>query len=128
LPKDYRVAGKTGTSNKTRDSWFAGFAGDYMAVVWMGLDNNASTGLTGASGALTVWRQFMAEASTEQMPFSQMAGVDYHWVDGETAKLTQSWCEGARYMPFMSGSAPTESGGCAPDGEKMWRWFKGVFD
>ncbi len=128
LPKDYRVAGKTGTSNDTRDSWFAGFAGDYMAVVWMGLDNNASTGLTGASGALTVWRQFMAEASTEQMPFSQTAGVEYQWVDGGSGKLTQSWCEGARYMPFMSGSAPTESGGCAPDGEKMWKWFKGVFD
>jgi penicillin-binding protein 1B len=128
LPKDYRVAGKTGTSNDTRDSWFAGFAGDYMAVVWMGLDNNTSSGLTGASGALTVWRQFMAEASTEQMPFDQVEGVKYQWVDGLSGKLSQSWCENARYMPFMSGSAPRENGGCAPDGEKVWRWFQSVFD
>ncbi|MBB5188697.1 MULTISPECIES: penicillin-binding protein 1B [Zhongshania] len=128
LPKDYRVAGKTGTSNDTRDSWFAGFAGDYMAVVWMGLDNNTSTGLTGASGALMVWRQFMAEASTEQMPFSMVDGVEYQWVDGISGKLSQSWCENARYMPFMSGSAPSERGGCAPEPEKVWGWFRSVFD
>ncbi|WP_373077819.1 penicillin-binding protein 1B [Zhongshania sp.] len=128
LPKDYRVAGKTGTSNDTRDSWFAGFAGDYMAVVWMGTDNNTSTGLTGASGALQVWRQFMAEASTEQMPFSPVSGVEYEWVDGISGKLSQSWCENARYMPFMSGSAPSEHGGCAPEAEKVWGWFRSVFD
>ena len=128
LPKDYRVAGKTGTSNDTRDSWFAGFAGDYLAVVWMGRDNNSSTGLTGASGALRVWRQFMAEASTEQMPFAQEDRIEYHWVDGVTGLRTQSWCENARYIPFIKGSAPDGSGGCAPDGEKMWEWFKGVFD
>ncbi|WP_288362549.1 penicillin-binding protein 1B [uncultured Spongiibacter sp.] len=128
LPKDYRVAGKTGTSNDTRDSWFAGFAGDYLAVVWMGLDNNASTGLTGASGALRVWRQFMAEASTEQMPFAQRSNMEYLWVDAESGLRTQSWCENARYVPFIKGSEPRQSGGCAPDGEKMWNWFKGIFD
>lgn len=128
LPKDYRVAGKTGTSNKTRDSWFAGFAGDYMAVVWMGKDDNSSTGLTGASGALRVWRQFMAEASTEQMPFSPVRGIEYQWVDSLSGKLTQSWCDNARYMPFIKGSEPRETSGCVPDGEKAWSWFKGIFD
>ncbi|QQD19421.1 penicillin-binding protein 1B [Spongiibacter nanhainus] len=128
LPKDYRVAGKTGTSNDTRDSWFAGFAGDYLAVVWMGRDDNASTGLTGASGALRVWRQFMAEASTEQMPFTQARNVEYHWVNGEDGGLTQSWCTNARYMPFIVGSAPRHNSGCAPDGEKAWNWFKRIFD
>ncbi|WP_372863907.1 penicillin-binding protein 1B [Spongiibacter sp.] len=128
LPKDYRVAGKTGTSNDTRDSWFAGFAGDYLAVVWIGLDNNASTGLTGASGALRVWRQFMAEASTEQMPFARRDNIEYLWVDADTGLRSQSWCDNARYMPFIRGSEPQGSGGCKPDGEKMWNWFKGVFD
>ena len=128
LPKDYRVAGKTGTSNDTRDSWFAGFAGDYLAVVWMGLDNNASTGLTGASGALRVWRQFMAEASTEQMPFMRQSNIEYVWVDSESGRLSQSWCDGARYMPFIKGSEPRDRGGCAPDGEKMFNWIKQLFD
>ncbi len=53
------VAGKTGTSNDFRDSWFAGFDAATLAVVWVGFDNNNSTGLTGASGALRVWDTFM---------------------------------------------------------------------
>jgi penicillin-binding protein 1B len=70
----------------------------------------------------------MAEASTEQMPFSLVDGVEYQWVDSISGKLSQSWCENARYMPFMSGSAPRERGGCAPEPEKVWGWFRSVFD
>jgi membrane peptidoglycan carboxypeptidase len=48
-------AGKTGTSNDGRDSWFAGYTGDHLAVVWMGNDQNEQTGLYGATGAMRVW-------------------------------------------------------------------------
>src|SRR6185295_13534675 len=56
---NFRVAGKTGTTDDLRDSWFAGFSGDYLAVVWMGRDDNKSTGLSGATGALKAWLAFM---------------------------------------------------------------------
>ena len=49
------VAGKTGTTNDNRDSWFAGFDNSHLSVVWVGRDDNKSTGLTGSSGALRVW-------------------------------------------------------------------------
>jgi len=49
------VAGKTGTTNDNRDSWFAGFDNSKLSVVWVGRDDNQSTGLTGSSGALRVW-------------------------------------------------------------------------
>ena len=49
------VAGKTGTTNNNRDSWFAGFDNSHLSVVWVGRDDNKSTGLTGSSGALRVW-------------------------------------------------------------------------
>ncbi len=60
LPKGLVVAGKTGTSSDTRDSWFAGFTGNYLAVVWVGYDDNRETGLTGAQGALPVWADTLA--------------------------------------------------------------------
>src|SRR5690606_5865046 len=46
LPASLALAGKTGTSNDSRDSWFAGFSQVLLAVVWMGRDDNGSTPLT----------------------------------------------------------------------------------
>jgi penicillin-binding protein 1B len=60
LPADLVVAGKTGTSSDFRDSWFAGFSGSNLTVVWVGYDDDAPTGLTGSAGALPVWARIMA--------------------------------------------------------------------
>ncbi|EKE24869.1 MAG: hypothetical protein ACD_6C00009G0001, partial [uncultured bacterium] len=48
LPRSLNLAGKSGTTNDSRDSWFAGYSGNYMTVVWLGLDDNKVTGLTGS--------------------------------------------------------------------------------
>ena len=64
LPPDLIVAGKSGTSSDFRDSWFAGFSGSHLAVVWVGYDDNAPTGFTGSSGALPVWAHIMAGLGT----------------------------------------------------------------
>jgi len=55
IPERLPLAGKTGTSNDLRDSWFAGFGDDIVGVVWLGHDDNHPIGLTGASGALRLW-------------------------------------------------------------------------
>ena len=63
LPRGLVIAGKTGTSSDTRDSWFAGFTGSYLAVAWVGYDDNRET-ITGAAGALPVWADTMASFKT----------------------------------------------------------------
>jgi len=64
LPANLVVAGKSGTSSDYRDSWFAGFSGSHLAVVWVGYDDNEPTGFTGSAGALPVWARIMAGLGT----------------------------------------------------------------
>ncbi len=54
------LAGKTGTSNEEKDSWFVGFTPEILSAVWLGRDDNRSHGLTGSEGALRVWKNFMS--------------------------------------------------------------------
>ena len=64
LPADLVVAGKSGTSSDFRDSWFAGFSGSHLAVVWVGYDDNRPTGFTGAAAALAIWAHVLADLHT----------------------------------------------------------------
>lgn len=127
LPESFLVAGKTGTTNDLRDSWFAGFAGDYLAVVWMGRDDNKSAGLTGSVGALKVWREFIARASHQPMDFSVPSGIDYRWVNESTGLLSREMCEGSRYIPFLRGTAPTARDSCSTTLPGVLQWFKNLF-
>lgn len=65
LPANTVFAGKTGTSNDLRDSWFAGFGNDLLAVAWLGRDDNKPIGLSGGKGAMRIWGNFMQMVHTE---------------------------------------------------------------
>ena len=53
------LAGKTGTTNDRRDSWFAGYSPDRVTVVWVGYDDDAETRFSGATAAVPLWSRFM---------------------------------------------------------------------
>ncbi|MDS1308490.1 penicillin-binding protein 1B [Marinobacter xiaoshiensis] len=128
VPKELTLAGKTGTTDDGRDSWFAGFSGDLLAVAWVGRDDNGPTALTGATGALPVWSRFMAQVP--QHGFSPVVpdGVSYHWVNPEKQALTDEYCDNARLLPFISGSEPTQRVSCSGTLERKIRgWFEGLF-
>ncbi|WP_368502311.1 penicillin-binding protein 1B [Marinobacter sp. 1_MG-2023] len=128
VPKELTLAGKTGTTDDGRDSWFAGFSGDLLAVAWVGRDDNGPTVLTGATGALPVWSRFMAQVP--QHGFSPVVpdGVSYHWVNPEKQALTDEYCDNARLLPFISGSEPTQKVSCSGTLERKIRgWFEGLF-
>ncbi|MBV2210190.1 MAG: penicillin-binding protein 1B [Thermomonas sp.] len=96
-------AGKTGTSNDGRDSWFAGYTGDHLAIVWVGNDQNKATGLYGATGGMRVWANIFMRLPSAQLQLSS-EGVDWRWVlDGQS---TDPDCPGARRFPFVAGHAP----------------------
>ncbi len=106
------AAGKTGTSNDMRDSWFAGFTGDRLAVFWMGRDDNKPTTLFGASGALRAWRDLFAKLPTRPLSPAPGAGLQMAWINPADGKPTDSECEGAIQVPVVAGSLPTDTEGC----------------
>nr|WP_242470921.1 penicillin-binding protein 1B [Thiocystis violacea] len=75
LPKGLTMAGKTGTTDDMRDSWFAGFSGDKVAVVWVGRDDYQPMGLAGGTGALRVWGDFMLAMDNEPLSEFPPEGV-----------------------------------------------------
>jgi penicillin-binding protein 1B len=126
LPSGLQVAGKTGTTNDLRDSWFAGFSADRVAVAWVGRDDNTSTGLTGAQGALPIWGDLMAALDDMPLRLAAPPGVEYHWVD-VSGRLASETCEGAVAYPFIAGSQPQLTADCVEQ-RSAGGFLRGLFD
>ena len=116
LPEGLSVAGKTGTSDELRDSWFAGFSDRHVVTVWLGLDDNRSTGLTGSSGALRVWGDILSrlDAGTNAPGVTAEPPEDIEtvWVDRYTGERIATDCPHGLPLPFVSGTQPTEEARC----------------
>ncbi|MCD9027461.1 penicillin-binding protein 1B [Luteimonas sp. BDR2-5] len=97
------AAGKTGTSNDGRDSWFAGWTGDHLAVVWVGNDQNESTGLQGATGAMRVWSGLFARLPSAPLDVGS-EGLEWQWVVQSSS--SDADCPDARRFAFAQGYAP----------------------
>ncbi|MBK3845111.1 penicillin-binding protein 1B [Stutzerimonas xanthomarina] len=127
VPKSLALAGKTGTTNDSRDSWFAGFSQDLLAVVWLGRDDNGKTSLTGATGALQVWADFMRRADPLPLQMPVPDNVSIAWVDARTGEGTLENCPSAVQMPYIRGSEPALGPGCGiqDPAESVMDWVRG---
>ena len=126
LPATRRAAGKTGTTDDLRDSWFAGFTGDRLAVVWLGRDDNQPTGLTGSSGAMRVWGSLMAKVGVQELQLTPSPSIRYEWVDIANGLRSNAHCKSAVQLPFIVGSAPNNKAKCSASGKGgVLQWFRG---
>ena len=108
LGRGQTLAGKTGTTGGLRDSWFAGYGGDRVAVVWVGRDDNRPVNLSGSSGALEVWARLMRAIGAAPVSDAAPRGVEWHWVSRGEGRRIQRACDGARRLPFVTGRLPPE--------------------
>lgn len=113
LPADLHIAGKTGTTDDLRDSWFAGFSGDKVGVVWVGRDDNEAAGLTGAGGAMQVWGDIFAAIGVQALHIDPPPGIEWAWIDPKSGLRALPDCQGAEKLPFTRGSAPKDLASCA---------------
>ncbi|MBB3170190.1 penicillin-binding protein 1B [Simiduia aestuariiviva] len=127
LPDTLDVAGKTGTTNDQRDSWFAGFSGEHLAVAWVGRDDNGTTPLTGATGALPIWARVMAGIETRGLDAPAPSGIHLYWVDGATGRASGENCEGARLLPFTDGYTPQDRVPCRYLEHPLKHWWKSLW-
>jgi penicillin-binding protein 1A len=112
----YTLAGKTGTTNESFDTWFLGFSPNLVVGVFVGFDTPKSLGKheTGASAALPVWMNFMRDAMKDRpdLPFKQPSGIKLVKIDHETGQppLSSTSPKNIIYEAFRSGTEP----GAAP--------------
>jgi len=150
VPADIQVAGKTGTTDDLRDSWFAGYTGDHVAVVWVGRDDNTSTGLTGSNGALTVWGEMMKDLHPEPLQPLMPEDIELAAVAPPAGMSAEEACLSSPLLPFIKGSAPagvvpcdpsalpqpgvqdalpgSGDGAAAKDSSSQRSWFRRLFD
>lgn len=88
------IAGKTGTS---RDGWFVGYSPNLVCAVWIGFDDNAQLGLTGAEAALPAWAEFMKEAVAVRPDlggsnFECPEGIKFVEIDSANGLISTVWC------------------------------------
>ena len=139
---DWGFAGKTGTSDGYRDSWYAGFSGDYLMVIWVGRDDNQTTGLSGASGAAHIWSDTFASILTRPLRSTALASIKPVLLDPKSGLQTAETCSTGVILPYIVGYEPAFQNSCTGFAEpdlagkqndtktqrSVGEWIKGLFN
>ncbi len=104
--QSWNAGGKTGTSDDQRDSWFVGFAGETLVLVWLGFDDNRQTPLTGRTGAFQVWKNFIDDIKPVSKQKTVLPRINYVWTDMNDGLLSGKKCKNSLLVPFIEGTEP----------------------
>ncbi len=121
-----KVAGKTGTSNDLRDSWFVGFDNKNLVTTWLGKDNNKTTGLTGSSGALLLFSDFIKKQGVVNRSMYQPDAVAMTVFETQTGHAVTSDCENTVTYPAISAGISVNKG-CLKERPDKKSWLEKLF-
>ncbi|TYK67351.1 penicillin-binding protein 1B [Colwellia echini] len=120
------IAGKTGTSNDLRDSWFIGYDAKHLVTTWLGKDNNLTTGLTGSSGALPLFADFMKKQGVVNKIEQTPAGVEPTLFEIKTGNAVTEDCANTVVYPAVSKGISISSS-CLQVKEDNRSWLEKLF-
>ena len=92
------------------DSWFAGFDADHIAVVWLGYDDNRSTTLTGAAGAMKIWDRLYGRLAVS--PLTVTKNRQWREIEYTSGLLANSGCADVVSVPLPDGAVLRAKEGC----------------
>ncbi|TDF37579.1 penicillin-binding protein 1B [Alteromonadaceae bacterium M269] len=100
------MAGKTGTTDDYRDSWFTGFDKYNLVTTWVGKDDNQSTGLSGASGALGLFVSYQKGRYPKSLARRFPSSLAMTSFDADTGVHLQPGCPNSVILPAISDALP----------------------
>ena len=128
LPAGRVYAGKTGTTEDLRDSWFSGFGSDRVAVIWVGRDDNKPTGFEGATGALRIWGKLMRDLDAKGIEPLPPADVEELPVDPVSGLRADAGCTETMSEPYLRSAEPQQYAPCANQSKSTpSNWLQNIF-
>lgn len=124
--KNAALAGKTGTSNDLRDSWFIGYDNKHLVTTWLGKDDNAPTGLTGSSGALVLFADFMKKQGVNSVESTMPEGIAQTLFEKKTGNAVTSNCDDTVGYPAISLGIRVQTD-CLKEKVDNRSWFEKIF-
>ena len=127
---DINMAGKTGTTDDYRDSWFSGFDKNILMTSWIGKDNNQPVNLSGASGAMQLFIAYQQQQEPKSLVRRFPDGLGIAHFDNATGKLSKAGCADTFSVPAITTALPPVPNKCSGESrvrEKSKSLWKKIF-
>jgi penicillin-binding protein 1B len=109
---DINMAGKTGTTDDYRDSWFSGFDKNILVTSWIGKDNNKPVNLSGASGAMQLFIGYQQQQEPKSLVRRFPDGLSIAHFDNATGNISKAGCANTFSVPVITAALPAVPNKC----------------
>jgi penicillin-binding protein 1B len=110
--QDINMAGKTGTTDDYRDSWFSGFDNNILITTWIGKDNNQPVNLSGSSGAMQIFIDYQQRQAPKSLVRRFPDGLSIAHFDIASGKVSKAGCQGTVSLPAITVALPRAPDTC----------------